>query len=313
VVVAWGLALRLLAVHGVRLLPLSLARELTLQGFLALVSIAATLFGLALSWLLLDRPRDALGLRIPGARTLLGAALLAPPIFVLASFVAVQLALPTLLEELRAKSVQAVRESTGEFGRELVHSPALMALFWGALLAPIAEELYFRGALYSLVQNSIERLRPRRSVDAGAATPSARLPEGVVRPSAFLQGARALGHWFASGGVAVLVSAAVFGLFHADMQGGMGIIRVASAVGLGLACGAARQATSSLTAPLLIHVLFNALSIATSRRWVVTESFPTYRMVPTLLMLVGGVCFVLWLGLVLLGRGSRQRSAPADS
>jgi hypothetical protein len=87
----------------------------------------------------------------------------------------------------------------------------------------------------------------------------------------------------------------------------MGIVRVVSAAGLGLACGVARQATGSTLAAIVLHCVFNVLSLATARRWVVTETFPTRLMVPTLLSLFAVVCLVLLAVIVVVSRRQKRR------
>ena len=149
VVVAWAATFRILVSHGARLLPLELARELSLQAFLAGVNLLAAAFGCTLAFLLLERPRPLLGLTKAPPSALLRAALWALPVFVITSYVAVAIALPTLLEEIRESGVQLVREASGEFGRQLIAAPVLLTLAWGALIAPISEELFF--AVHSTV------------------------------------------------------------------------------------------------------------------------------------------------------------------
>jgi hypothetical protein len=304
VVVASGALWRLLAVHGVRLLPVDLARTLSLQAFLSAVNVVTVVFGLTLSALLLDRPWQRLGVTLPGPATVARIALATPAVYVAVSYVAVLIALPTLLEELRAQGVEGVRQSTGEFGSQVLRSPAALTLLWGAVIAPVAEELWFRGALWALLAAGVVRwwrAPARVAQDAG-------LPEGVVAPSRVLEVAGSASRWLREGGIATLLSAAVFAAFHADMPGGMGIVRVVSAAGLGLACGVARQATGSTLAAIALHCVFNVLSLATARRWVVTATFPTRLMVPTLLSLLAVVCLVLLALIVIVSsRQMRQK------
>jgi len=301
VVAAWAATFRILVSYGARLLPLGLARELSLQGFLAGVNLLTAAFGCTLAFLLLDEPRPLLGLTAARPGAIVRAGLWALPVFVLTSYVAVGLALPTLLEEIRARGVDVVREASGEFGRQLLGAPALLTLVWGALIAPISEELFFRGAFYGLIENLLAPKTP------DAIQSSERLPEGVLETGGIFGVARALRRYFLSGGLATLVSALVFAWLHADMPGGMGIVRVTSALGLGLAAGIARHAGRSVFPALVLHVLFNLASIATARRWVVSGAFPTKLMVPTLLTLLAALCLLVLGALFWLGR--RRRTA----
>jgi hypothetical protein len=298
VVVASGALWRLLAVHGVRLLPLDVARTLSLQAFLSAVNVVTLVFGLILSALLLDRPWERLGLKLPRAAAVLTVVLATPAVYVAASYLAVLVALPTLLEEIRSQGVEGVRQSTGEFGSQVLRAPAGLTLLWAALIAPVAEELWFRGALWALVAGWVARLWRRPARPSEQAT----LAEGVVAPSRVLELAGSASGWLREGGMATLLSAGVFAAFHADMPGGMGIVRVVSAAGLGLACGVARQTTGSTLAAIVLHVVFNVLSLATARRWVVTSTFPTRLMVPTLLSLLAVASLVLLALMVVFSR-----------
>jgi membrane protease YdiL (CAAX protease family) len=293
--VASGVLWWLLANHGVRLLPIDLARALSLQSYLSAVNVVTTVFGLTLSALLLEKPWQRLGLTLPRPGPIVAIVLSTPAVYVATSYAAVAIALPTLLSELRSQGVEAVRQSTGEFGNQVRESPAALALLWGALIAPVAEELWFRGALWELFA------APRFWQTPAAAAPAA-LPEGVVTPSPLLELVARVGSWLRQGGIATLLSAAVFTAFHADMPGGMGIVRVVSAAGLGLACGVARQATGSTLAAIALHCMFNLLSLATARRWVVTSTFPTRLMVPSLLSLLAVLSLALLVVTVLVSR-----------
>ena len=118
--------------------------------------------------------------------------------------------------------------------------------------------------------------------------------------------ARALRRYFSTGGVATLLSAVAFAWVHADMPGGMGMVRAITAFGLGLGAGIARHASGSLVAALVLHVVFNLASIATARRWVVSAVFPTKLMVPTLLTMLAGACLLALGTLFYLGRRRRR-------
>jgi hypothetical protein len=88
---------------------------------------------------------------------------------------------------------------------------------------------------------------------------------------------------------------------HMDMPGGLGIVRWVSALCLGIATGITRYATGSILGPIALHMAFNFYSLATTRRWVVTETFGMKLGVPILLSLIAvltAVAAVVW-GLVL--------------
>jgi membrane protease YdiL (CAAX protease family) len=293
----WFGMFRVLGEHAISWLPRALLARLTLQSYLTGVQIATALLGLGFAFLLLPDARSALGLEPPRLARLGVWTLMAPALFVLVSYAAIYAALPTLLEELRQGGRQAVQQSTGQFGRELTEASVLSALVWGVVVSPLAEELMFRGALWSLVDRGVRSF----SREAPAPT-SAVLPSGVIADGLGLRAARALFRFLVTGGIATLVSAGVFAWMHADMPGGLGIVRWVSALGLGLSLGVARHASGGLSAPIAVHVIFNLCSLATTRRWLSTESFPMKRGVPTLLSLVAAI---LVLG-VLVGWGVRR-------
>jgi len=115
------------------------------------------------------------------------------------------------------------------------------------------------------------------------------LPGEFIEQGPVLSFLLSVGGWLKHGGVATLLTGVAFGLLHWDMPGGQGIIRVTATTCLGLACGVARQASGSILVPIIIHAGFNALGVAGARRWLVTESFPTHYMVPTLSTLLGAL------------------------
>jgi membrane protease YdiL (CAAX protease family)/uncharacterized protein YndB with AHSA1/START domain len=264
VAAAWLGVARLLAEHGARYLPRALARELTLHSFLSLVLVVATALGLGLALLLVARPVDALGVR--GTRpAALGAAALAAPLVVTASaWLAFRLALPTLLAEIEKGGRRAVEIHTGAYGRAIVQTHLATTLLWAIVLVPIAEELVFRGALWSAVT--------RLTHADGAAPPS--LPPELVREGAAVRALGGIGRLLRAGGIATLVSAAVFAWLHADQKGGAGVVRVVQVAVLGVVLGCARHATGSIWPGVLLHALFNLATVAKMRDWLPREVWP---------------------------------------
>ncbi|HEY5960623.1 MAG TPA: CPBP family intramembrane glutamic endopeptidase, partial [Polyangiaceae bacterium] len=111
--------------------------------------------------------------------------------------------------------------------------------------------------------------------------------------------------WMVSSGtLTTLLTTTAFAALHADLKGSQGIVRVSSAAGLALVCGVARQRTGSVVGAVLIHMSLNAMSLASARRWLVTESFPKYYTVPTLISLLAGTGLLA--ALVILSRGTRK-------
>ncbi|HEX3594181.1 MAG TPA: CPBP family glutamic-type intramembrane protease, partial [Polyangiaceae bacterium] len=192
VVLTWAAAFRLLSAYGVDLLPLSFAHELTLEAYLALVQLVTLALGVGLSFAVLSDPRRELALVRARPAPAAYALALTPALFVLATGSAFLIAKPTLLAELMHGGVAEVQKNTGEFGRELTQSPAWLSFLWGAVLSPVSEELFFRGAFFTLVLELV----------------------GLLRPPAWVRGT-----------VATLAVAVVFGFLHRDMPGGLGIVR----------------------------------------------------------------------------------------
>ena len=315
---SWGRVLRLVTVAGVWFallqlctryaalaLPRSVAAQLSLELYLVLVQLVTLPVGLVLAFALLKRDTFAeLGLVRPRAKAVLLSVSLAPLLFAAASYLSVYLALPTLLEEIRRGGAELVRNNAGQMGQAMRQSPVLLVLFWSVVVAPIGEELLFRGAVWAALWRTTQRFLP----DRAEAAPS--LPGEFIERSALLSAAKSVRDWLARGGLATLVSGALFGLLHWDMPGGQGIIRVTATTCLGLACGIARQASGSIVVPILVHAGFNLLGLAGARRWIVTESFPTHYMVPTLSTLLGaaGATLAIVLALALRGRPARPES-----
>jgi membrane protease YdiL (CAAX protease family) len=206
----------------------------------------------------------------------LGAAvteLVAPLVFVVASYLALKIAEPYLLEELATQGAGASRRNAGAFGKAVTEAPLVVTLLWGALLAAISEELVFRGAVWGAVAEVTEVIGAR------------------------LAGSR----W-----VATLVSAAVFGAMHADMRGSVGIVRVVATTLLGLACGGARWASGSVVAAMLLHFTYNTISIGVGRGWFAGGGEPVLAVVPNPLLILA-VCGAL-LAAALVAMGARKAS-----
>jgi membrane protease YdiL (CAAX protease family) len=292
VVVVWAFVYHALSTYGIAILPRALLRELTLEAYSTLVQLSTLGVGVGLAFALLARPDDALPLRMSRPRSLLLTAALAPLVFSACTTVAFLVAKPTLIAEILEGGRELAQKSTGRFGRELVESPVLLALAWGALVSPVGEELFFRGALWSLVQRIVERF--------GASEPESEnaLPSALLEPSHIERALSASGRWFVGGGLTTILVGLLFGLLHRDMPGGLGIVRFVSALGLGFACGVARQVSGSVAPAVVLHALYNALSLASVRRWVVTEAFPMKNGAPMLVTIggvVGGVVAVVLL------------------
>jgi membrane protease YdiL (CAAX protease family) len=297
VVAVWLGAARAMAHYGAPLLPRALAAQLTLQSFFSLVLVVTTALGLSLSFWLLTAPRDDLGLRRPSGSAVGMATILAPIVVVASAYLGFKLALPTLLEELARGGRRAVERNTGEFGRALVQSHVLTTLLWAVVLTPIAEELMFRGGLWSLL---------RRLTSRFAGTTQS-LPPELLKEGALGRGLGAARRYLCEGGMATLVTAAIFAWMHADQEGGAGIIRVVQTACLGLALGGARHASGSILPPVALHAGFNLLTIAKTRKWIVSPGWPPPFPIPTLYWQIAAGCGAV-LGLWWLHRWPRLRT-----
>jgi membrane protease YdiL (CAAX protease family) len=275
-----------------KVLPTAVLSSLTLPTYNMLCQLLMTGVGLAAAGTALARPWKALGIQRPSGWHLGFVAALAPALFVVASFVALKIAEPYLMEELLREGAGASRRNAGAFGKAVTEAPLLVTLVWGAFLAAIAEELTFRGALFAAVQESAKAIfnrvghAERRERDVGE-------PDRV--------------HWV-SGALAMTITAAVFGAMHADMRGSVGIVRVASSAILGLACGSARLATGAIFAPMLLHFVYNSVSVGLGRGIFRADSDPLLSVVPNRLLGLAVVAIVVAVGAYVARRASRAES-----
>jgi membrane protease YdiL (CAAX protease family) len=284
VVAALWLAIgRLLADHLWRVLPDVVLGALSLPAYSMICQLTTTSIGLGTVRLLLAHPWETLGLRaVSGWHTGL-ALLLAPAVFVLSSVAALEIAEPFLIAELAREGAGASRRNAGEFGRAITQAPLFLTLVWGAVLAAVAEELAFRGALYAAIERAALAVFP-------ATAPTS--PSSRARRSAGL--------------LALVLSAVVFGAMHADMKGSVGIVRVAAATFLGLACGSLRYATNSLVPPLMLHFIHNSVSLGLARGVFRGESEPLLSVVPNRLIAVAAVGVLVACAAAIARRAARQ-------
>jgi membrane protease YdiL (CAAX protease family) len=286
---------------GAAVIPDAWKRHIEFQTFLMLCQVTTAAAGLGLSFALLGRPVAAavLTLRPPRARDVAAAALLAPALFVGSAVAALLAARPMLLAEASARGPHVSREHAGAFGRALTASPLLPTLLWSVVLAALTEELLFRGALFSLLERLASKLGGPRPPHLGQPSTSAR---------------------FVSGLVATVGAAVVFALLHWDLEGGVGLVRVLSTLGLGLACGAARQITGTVAAPVALHLAHNAVAVGYARRWFASDApllfdalpFPD----PLLALAAAGLVAcgaLLWVSALLRRRAEQVRALRLDA
>jgi membrane protease YdiL (CAAX protease family) len=241
-----------------RALPRAVLDSLSLPVYGMICQVLTTLVGLGVARLSFARPREALGATKPSVGFLALAAVLAPAIFVVASTVAIKIAEPYLMAELAREGAGASRRNAGAFGQAVTQAPLALTLVWGAVLAAVAEELAFRGALFSAVEKGMLAVLVLEA-------PSRRLER-------------------IAGAMAVVVAAAAFGAMHADMKGSVGIVRVASTTCLGLACGTARLFAGTVFVPMIVHFTYNAISLGIGRGFFRSDSPPLLAVVPNPLL-----------------------------
>lgn len=317
----WLVSYFLLARYGVYLLPAEVAQKTTLPTYLAGVQLVTIVLGVA-GMLLATRhdpqiSRDLLPLpwihSPPAAvfRICIWALFLAPLTYLCAHALGMYFAFDTLLYELATRGTRAVQQQTGELGRSATQDPLLTILLFTLVVAPLGEELLFRGAIFGALQDLFGRFR---SDESAAAVQEQDAPESLVvaglgpRTKAGTSLAKRASGWIVAGGGAALVSGALFGALHADTPGGLGIVRLVSATVLGVACGFARASRGGLAASFALHVGYNFLALGTMRGWLVTVDYPSKYGIPTLLGPVSAVlCFVV-LAHFLVAHFSRSRA-----
>ena len=269
-----------------RALPRALLDSLSLPAYSMLCQVATTVLGVGMARLAFVRARAALGLERPSLWHISIAMLLAPAVFVMASYLALKIAEPYLLAELATEGAGASRRNAGAFGRAVAEAPLALTLVWGAVLAAIAEELAFRGALFGAVEASIARVFGP--------------PADEVASSG-----RGRERWF-SGGLATVASAVVFGAMHADMKGSVGIVRVVATTCLGLACGTARLLSGTVVVAMIVHFTYNAVSLMLARGLFRGDSEPLVSVVPNRLLALAALGALVALGIGVGRRASRR-------
>jgi membrane protease YdiL (CAAX protease family) len=217
---------------------------------------------------------------------------LAPFTYLLAHSLGMYFAYDTLISELATRGARAVQQQTGELGRSAARDTLWTIVPFTLIVAPIGEELLFRGGVYGAVQTLFDRFErrpakpdPGPSSDLGPdSLQIAGLPQKRGGPTVLTK----VSDWIVHGGGAALVSGALFGALHADTPGGLGIVRGVSATALGIACGLARTTTGGLAAAIALHAGYNFIALGTMRGWLVSVDYPTKYGVPTVLGPVAG-------------------------
>jgi membrane protease YdiL (CAAX protease family) len=283
-----------------RVLPEPVLGALSLPAYSVLCQVLTTLLGLAATRIAFARPAEALGAKRPIGRDLALAMMLAPAVFVVASFIALKIAEPYLVAEMAREGAGASRRNAGAFGKAITEAPLLVTLVWGAVLAAMAEELAFRGALFAAVERSALALLERG--ERGEAPPMSSAPP-ISEPAT---GDRR--RVVISGVLAVIVSAAAFGAMHADMKGSVGIVRIASSTCLGVACGSARFWTRTVFVPMTLHFVYNGVSLGLGRGLFRGDSDPVLSVVPNRLLAIAALGVFVSIAVSVARRASRGQA-----
>lgn len=289
----WLALFRVVAEHAAFWLPPAIRQRLTLEAYLTGVQIAVAVAGVALVALVTRDVAGSLALRSSKpARAAVAAAafaaLVSPLAFAVAQAVAVRAALPTLMDEIARGGRQLAQSNSGQFGREIATTPFALVLVWGAVVSPVCEELVFRGALWSSLSTLLDRLLHRRARTDGDARADL---DAFITRSAVARWLRARPELLPDS-LATLLAAVAFAALHADMPGGLGIVRVVAAFELGLGCGLARQLTGVTTTSMALHAGFNAVSIGATRRVFDVDGWGKWLWVPPTVW-VGGIVLLL--------------------
>jgi membrane protease YdiL (CAAX protease family) len=280
----------LAARHLAFYLPAAIAAALSEPSYYALVWSTTTVLGVAAVFALDPTPRDALGLRSPTGSALVLAGLLAPAVLVVSLYLAWWMALPTIQAELLTRGKQAVRAAVSSANRAARQPNLETIVLWTVVLTPLAEESIFRGALWSTVQRIVA---PRTD-----ASPPSLAPEFVTR-TPLRDGLAGCVRILREGGLATLVTSGLFAWLHVEGEGGVALLALVQTLLLGLALGMARQLAGSLAAPILLHALFNGLTLAQKRGLFVGSLWPLPLPIPAklwVLALVGVLGAATFLG-----------------
>jgi membrane protease YdiL (CAAX protease family) len=317
---AWVAFYFLLARYGVYALPAQVARHTTLPMYLAGVQVLAMCFGVS-AVVLATKERPALrrlllpmkvGAESLALRATLWALLLAPLTYLCAHTLGMFLAYDTLIAELASRGVRAVQQQTGELGRSATQDTLLSIVPFTLVIAPLGEELLFRGAVFGALQALFNRFAlpedgPATKFQHEEPSPESLQIAGLPTRKSGPSLTQRVSLWVAKGGGAALVSGGIFGLLHADTDGGLGIVRLTAALVLGVVLGLARARSGALFAPLALHIGYNFLALGTMRGWLVTLNYPTKFGIPTILgpLCLASLLLMLALGLIRL-RASRK-------
>lgn len=277
---AWLAAGVLGARHLAFQLPKSFAAALSEPSYYALVWTLTTLLGVTAVFAVDRRPREALALERPSLSSLGLASLLAPLVLVVSLYVAWRVALPTIVVELATRGKQAVNAAASTANRAARKPNVTTIVVWSVFITPLAEELLFRGALWSALRRLFAR--------DGAAAPPSLAPELVVR-SRVLDLTRALASFARDGGLPTLLVALLFAWLHVEGEGGVAQLAFVQTALLGLALGLARARSGSLAAPIVMHACFNALTLAQKRGLLRGDVWPAPLPIPSKLWVIAAV------------------------
>jgi membrane protease YdiL (CAAX protease family) len=283
-------------------LPAAIRQALTVSSYYAAVWVTTTAIGVGLSFALLERPRDDLGLSRPSASAVVLALLIAPAVLALGLYLAWKLALPTITQELAERGKQAVRASVSSANRATRQDDIGTIVVWTVLVTPLAEELIVRGAIWS----TITRLT-KPWAEPGARS----LPSTLMQPSIASKAFSGARRGLMSGGLATLLTAGLFAWLHLESAGGAAILALTQTACLGLALGTLRHASGTIVPGIAMHALFNGLTLAMKRGVIPNKPFwPLPLPIPWALWQIAGIAAAVAI-VVAVHRSRRLTTASA--
>ncbi|MBM4359384.1 MAG: CPBP family intramembrane metalloprotease [Deltaproteobacteria bacterium] len=292
------LGARHLAFH----LPDAIASALSEPSYYALVWSLTTALGVAAVFRLDPAPRDALALGRPSASALTLAGLVAPIVLVVSLYLAWRIALPSIQAELAARGKQAMRAAVSSANRAARQPNLGTVVLWSVVLTPLAEELVFRGALWSAIARAV--------APPTETAPPSLAPKFVVR-SPLGDGLTALVRLLRGGLLATLVTSLLFAWLHVEGDGGVALLALVQTALLGLALGLARGMAGSIAAPVTLHAAFNALTLAQKRGLFAGTFWPAPLPIPSKLWFVALACaFAVALVVTLRARHPKSVASP---
>ncbi len=180
--------------------------------------------------------------------------LLSPAAYVVTRWTATAIALPTLMREMNRYGTGVSRANAEPIARVLTQPSWVETWLAAALVAALVEEFVFRGLVWETVASLLR----------------GRIPNGATALAASA------------------VSVTLFAWLHADVPGGVGIVRFVAAIALGTTTALARSLSGSIVPCVILHAANNSITLLTARGALPMFGVPVFG-VPLLLVAVASV------------------------